>query len=202
MGDIPLSIQVKLLRVLQEHEFERVGGNQTLKVDVRVIAATHRELREQMRQGLFREDLFYRLNVVVLEVPPLRSRRADIPVLAMHFLRRFARENRRDVVGFSTDGMERLLAHGWPGNVRELENAIERAVVLASQDRVRGCDLSLPPGAERIRSDQMPPVPGASLAEFERFLILRTLEHTGDVNEEICGADHVRALRFSKTEPL
>ncbi len=179
VGDIPLSIQVKLLRVLQEHELERVGGNQTLKVDVRVIAATHRELREQMRQGLFREDLFYRLNVVVLEVPPLRSRRPDIPVLAMHFLRRFARENRRDVVGFSADAMERLLAHGWPGNVRELENAIERAVVLASQEHVRGCDLSLPPSAERIRSDQMPPIPGASLAEFERFLILRTLEHTG-----------------------
>jgi len=179
VGDIPVSIQVKLLRVLQEHEFERVGGNQTLKVDVRVIAATHRELREQMRQGLFREDLYYRLNVVVLEVPPLRSRRSDIPLLATHFLRRFALENHRNVVGFTADAMERLVGHTWPGNVRELENTVERAVVLVSTDHIRGCDLALPATGEWVPCDRMPPIPGASIAELERYLILRTLEHTG-----------------------
>ena len=176
VGDIPLSVQVKLLRVLQEHAFERVGGNQTLKVDVRVIAATHRDLREQMRQGLFRADLFYRLNVVVLEVPPLRARRADIPVLAMHFLRRFALENRREVTGFSEDAMARLLAHPWPGNVRELENTIERASLLTGNEVLTAEDFE--------DRDAAPPrlalgsLAGMTVRDMEKQLIFDTLKRT------------------------
>src|SRR5262245_7375624 len=124
ISEIPLPMQVKLLRFLQERQFERVGGNETLTVDVRIVAATHRDLRERVKAGSFREDLFYRLNVVQLDVPPLRVRKSDIPTLAGHFLRRFAKENERDIQGFSNDALKALLAYPWPGNVRELENAI------------------------------------------------------------------------------
>ncbi|MGE5185507.1 MAG: sigma-54-dependent transcriptional regulator, partial [Acidobacteriota bacterium] len=130
IGEISQSIQVKLLRFLQEHEFERVGGTQTLKVDVRVVAATNRNLQDAVAQGKFREDLFYRLNVVALEMPPLRARRADIPALAHFFLERYARSNEKTIESFSPETLQLLSSYDWPGNVRELENAIERAVVL------------------------------------------------------------------------
>ena len=133
IGEITPTVQVKLLRFLEEHEFERVGGNQTLKVDVRVVAATHRDLEARIREGLFREDLFYRLNVIELHIPPLRERRTDIPILAHHFLKRFAEANDKEVQGFTDEALALLARHSWPGNVRELENAIERAVVLASE---------------------------------------------------------------------
>ena len=175
VSEIPPSVQVKLLRFLQERQFERVGGNETLTVDVRIVAATNRDLRERMESGAFREDLYYRLNVVQLDVPPLRVRKSDVPLLAHHFLRRFAEENGRDdLVGFTDDAMHNLLAYPWPGNVRELENAIERAVVLC-QGRHVGADL-LPGGAGIVSKDLPLLVPGISLAELERMAILQTLE--------------------------
>ena len=122
-------MQVKLLRFLQERTFERVGGNETLKVDVRVIAATNRDLAAEIKKGTFREDLFYRLNVVTVELPPLRERRGDIPALASFFLRRYAAENGKTIETFADDALQALLAYRWPGNVRELENVVERAVV-------------------------------------------------------------------------
>ena len=124
IGEISPSIQVKLLRFLQEHEFERVGGTQTLRVDVRIIAATNRNLVEEVAKGRFREDLFYRLNVVALEMPPLRDRRTDVPALAKFFLDKYSRENGKTIEGFAPETLELLASYDWPGNVRELENAI------------------------------------------------------------------------------
>jgi DNA-binding NtrC family response regulator len=180
IGDISASTQVKLLRFLQEREFERVGGNQTIKVDVRIIAATNRDLPALVREGKFREDLYYRLNVVPIVMPPLRARPSDIPLLAMHFLRRFARENDKTIQGFADDALARLVHYGWPGNVRELENAVERAVVVCRGSEIQSGDLSENIGASiRAAAEGMPVVPGATIAELERYAILRTLEHTG-----------------------
>jgi DNA-binding NtrC family response regulator len=178
IGEISPATQVKILRFLQEHEFERVGGNQTIRVDVRIVAATNRDLLERVRAGAFREDLYYRLNVVAIEVPPLRARPSDIPLLAMHFLKRFGRENGRELNGFSDDALARMVRYPWPGNVRELENAIERAAVVSRTDVIRAEDLS-PISAPVGAPTGMPAVPGATLAEIERHAILRTLEHTG-----------------------
>jgi len=141
VGEIPLGLQVKLLRVLQEREFERLGGRETLAVDVRVVAATNRDLAVEVREGRFREDLYYRLNVVPIHLPPLRERRDDVPLLAHHFLQRFSEENRKPFEGFSPEAVERLARHDWPGNVRELENAVERTVVLAPGPVIRATDL-------------------------------------------------------------
>ena len=179
IGAISPSTQIKLLRFLQEREFERVGGNETVKVDVRVVAATNSDLKEQVRAGTFREDLFYRLNVISIGVPPLRVRVGDVSLLAAHFLIKFAAENDRIIRGFTGDALDRMLAYAWPGNVRELENALERAVVTC-----RAADIGvedLPPdiaGAERS-AGSIPTVPGATLAEVERHAIVSTLEHTG-----------------------
>jgi len=184
IGDISAATQVKLLRFLQEHEFERVGGNQTIKVDVRIVAATNRNLIERVKAGQFREDLYYRLNVVSVEVPPLRARPSDIPLLASHFLGRYAKENGKQITGFSDEALERMVRYPWPGNVRELENAVERAVVVSRGDLIRPEDLT-PAIAVFAGSptagapDGMPPIPGSTLAELEKFAILRTLEHTG-----------------------
>lgn len=130
IGDISLPLQMKLLRVLQEKEFERVGSNQTIKVDVRVIAATNRNLEEAIKKGTFREDLYYRLNVVTITLPPLRERKEDIPLLIEHFLKKYSAQNKKEVVGLSKEAQELLRQYDYPGNVRELENIIERAVVL------------------------------------------------------------------------
>ncbi len=174
VSEIPLSMQVKLLRFLQEKQFERVGGNETLTVDVRIVAASNRDLRERMKEGAFREDLYYRLNVVQLDVPPLRVRKSDIPLLAHHFLRRFAEENGRELRGFTDEAMRQLLVYPWPGNVRELENAIERAVVLCQEEAVG--PENLPGGGAGATSDLPVLVPGVTLAELERLAILQTLE--------------------------
>ena len=186
IGEISPALQVKLLRFLQEHQFERVGGNQTIEVDVRVIAATHRDLMKRVKEGAFREDLYYRLNVVHVEVPPLRARKGDVPLLAMHFLEKYALENGKKVVGFSDEALEAMNRHNWPGNVRELENAVERAVVVSRNEVIRPQDLSptvsqglsATPGAENGSSGS-PPVPGSTLADLEKYAILKTLEHTG-----------------------
>ncbi|HRI51969.1 MAG TPA: sigma-54 dependent transcriptional regulator [Pseudomonadota bacterium] len=181
IGEISLAVQIKLLRFLQEHEFERVGGNQTIKVDVRIVAATNRNLRERIQQGLFREDLYYRLNVISLEMPPLRQRTSDIGLLAHHFLTKFAQDNGKGVGSISEAAMEKLLHYPWPGNVRELENAIERAVITCRGDSLRAEDLLITVASVDARkpASDYPPVPGSSLAELERFAILKTLEYTG-----------------------
>ena len=174
VSEIPLPMQVKLLRFLQEKQFERVGGNETLTVDVRVVAATNRDLKERMKAGLFREDLFYRLNVVQVDVPPLRVRKSDIPLLATAFLQRFADENGRTISGFTDAALRGLLSYPWPGNVRELENAIERAVVMCSGTQIDAEHLPAVP-QEMVRDLELL-VPGISMAELERMAILQTLE--------------------------
>jgi two-component system response regulator AtoC len=154
VGDMPLEIQAKLLRVIEEHGFERVGGNRHIRVDVRIIAATNKNLPELMARGLFRDDLYYRLNVVSFEVPPLRRRREDIPLLARHFLDRYAREYNKAVSTISAGTMEALAAHSWPGNVRELENVINQAVLLCDGEAI---DIdALKTGVFQQRADSFP----------------------------------------------
>ena len=181
IAEIPLGTQTKLLRFLQERTFERVGGNETIKVDVRVIAATNRDLKVEMAKGTFREDLFYRLNVVTVELPPLRDRRGDIGALASFFLGRYAVENGKTIDSIGEAALAMLTSHAWPGNVRELENVIERAVVLcdsshASQIEARHLPASLNPESER---EGTPPIPGSTIHDLERYAIMKTLETCG-----------------------
>jgi two-component system, NtrC family, response regulator HydG len=175
VGEIPLGTQVKLLNVLQERRFERVGGNESIKVDVRIVAATNRDLAADVEAGRFREDLYYRLNVVHAEMPPLRLRGGDILALAEHFLRRFALEDHKSIEGFTDRARMKLRGYRWPGNVRELENAIERAVVLCEGDEID--DEHLPYGGHGGHGglDGIS-VPGATMAELERYAILKTLD--------------------------
>jgi len=185
IGEISPAIQVKLLRFLQERELERVGGNETISVDVRVIAATNRDLGQMVADGRFREDLFYRLNVINLELPPLRARPSDTALLAGHFLHKYAAENGKELRGFSAEALVRLVAYDWPGNVRELENVIERAVVLAqSADITLG---ELPPNLVAARATEGPRIPGATLQDIERYAITRTLEATGGSTSRAAG---------------
>lgn len=149
IGDVPAPIQVKLLRVLQEREFERLGGTKTLKVDVRLLAATNRDLRAALEQGTFREDLYYRLNVVPIDIPPLREHKEDIPDLVNHFLVRFARENERKIDGITPAALDVLMGYHWPGNVRQLENSIERAVALSTGPMIDVSDIHLDGTAAR-----------------------------------------------------
>ena len=180
IGEMPPSMQVKLLRALQQREFERVGGTQTIKVDVRVVAATNRDLAAEVKEGRFREDLYYRLNVVSVTLPPLRRRKGDIPALVSLFVEKYGKSYGKELKGLAPGTMNALLAHDWPGNVRELENAIERAVVLA-----KGTDLTaddLPPslrGPRPTTRDASSLIPGATLKQIEREAILRTLELVG-----------------------
>jgi PAS domain S-box-containing protein len=155
IGEMPLEVQVKLLRVLQEREFERIGGHQTIKVDVRVIAATNRDLAREVAEGVFRQDLYYRLNVFPLQLPPLRERPEDIRLLTHFFVRRYANKIGRKITGVPKETMERLASYPWPGNVRELENVIERAVILSS-----GPDLEISP-------EILPPAPRFSIAKYD-----------------------------------
>jgi two-component system response regulator HydG len=176
IGEISPAIQVKLLRFLQERSFERVGGNETLKVDVRIIAATNRDLAAEVASGNFREDLYYRLNVVNIEMPPLRARPSDLLPLASHFLAKFAKENGKRIDGFSDDAVERILAYRWPGNVRELENVIERAVVLCDSSKLTA--KHLPAGVGAVARGTVR-IPGSTMNEIERHAILSTLEACG-----------------------
>ncbi|HEY1959747.1 MAG TPA: sigma-54 dependent transcriptional regulator [Polyangiaceae bacterium] len=180
-SEIPLGTQVKLLRALQEKSFERVGGNETLKVDVRIIAATNRDLDAAIKAGKFREDLFYRLNVVPIELPPLRERRRDIPLLASFFLKRYADENGRVIESISEEALDVFASYAWPGNVRELENVIERAVVLCDGTAIekRHLPSSLRGGEAALVGAGAPPVPGTSIYDLERWAILKTLEACG-----------------------
>jgi DNA-binding NtrC family response regulator len=176
IGEISPAIQVKLLRFLQERTFERVGGNETLKVDVRIITATNRDLNAEAAAGKFREDLFYRLNVVNIEMPPLRARPSDLLPLATFFLHRFAKENGKRIDGFADDAIERIGAYRWPGNVRELENVMERAVVLCEGPKLTAKNLPAGVGASSRTSVR---IPGSTMDEIERNAILATLEACG-----------------------
>jgi len=180
VGDIPIQTQVKLLRALQFGEFERVGGSQTLKTDVRVITATNRNLEELIQQGTFREDLFYRINVVTITLPPLRERKTDIPVLIQHFIQKYTNQNGKDVKGISKEANDYLMRYHFPGNVRELENIIERAVVMAREDVITTADL---PTAVSESSDRNILDPANftdsfqdKVGAFETFMIERALE--------------------------
>jgi transcriptional regulator with GAF, ATPase, and Fis domain len=179
IGEMALSTQAKFLRVLEGHPYERVGGNSQIKVDVRVVAATNRQLEDAVRAGTFRRDLFYRLQVVQLDVPPLRERLDDVPLLADHFLKKFARETGRKMKGFTDAAMTKLKEYRWPGNVRELRNVVERAVALGSGPMVDAADIWL------SELDLSAPVVGAvavykpeSLEDIEKRHILDTLKYT------------------------
>ena len=176
VGQLSPGLQVKLLRFLQERTFERVGGHETLHADVRVVSATQRDLPSEVAAGRFRQDLYYRLNVVHIEVPPLRARPSDLLLLATLFVRRFARENGKPVEGVSAEAAARLATYGWPGNVRELENVIERAVVLCEGSTLLG--KHLPPGVGAVPPGGVS-VPGSTLSDIERHAIVSTLEACG-----------------------
>lgn len=179
IGELSTQVQVKLLRVLQEGSFERLGSNTPIKVDVRIIAATNRDLEEELKNGNFREDLFYRLNVVNIELPPLRHRREDIPLLAEHFLRRYNEKNNTQIKGLSREAMDALARHHWPGNVRELENVIERAVVLDHDELLHTDDLPTQLVAQGDATPHHITIPiGTSLEEVERLVIAETLKLT------------------------
>lgn len=186
IGDMPVSLQAKLLRVLQEGEVRRVGANISKKVDVRLLAATHRNLHELVTQGKFRQDLLYRLEVVQLEMPALRERVADLPDLAYTFLKNFATKHAKGISQISEDAMALLLNHSWPGNIRELSNVLERAVIFAQKDRIEPADLPSHLGSSAVTQSngQSIAVPlGTSLKDVEDLLIRKTLEATsGDKN--------------------
>jgi DNA-binding NtrC family response regulator len=176
IGDVPGSIQVKLLRVLQEREFERLGSNKTRQIDVRILAATNRDLRAALEEGTFREDLYYRLNVVPLNIPPLRERKEDIPFLAEHFVRKLAVDTGSTADSISEEAIKRLLEYPWPGNVRELENVIERSLVLAAGKRLEAADIRLEgnPRARESAIDSFLP-DGVTLDQHEQAIIREAL---------------------------
>ncbi len=185
IGDMSPELQVKLLKVLEEGEFEPVGGNRTIKVDVRIIAATHRDLDEEVQKGTFREDLFYRLFVIPIQLPALRHRRADIPLLAADFLNSLNRKNNRRVEGFTEEALTVLTNHAWPGNVRELKNMLERIVVLKGEGRIAARDLPVPSKDTAVSPGVPLTAIGAegfslntAVTEFEKALIVQTLEKT------------------------
>jgi two-component system NtrC family response regulator len=197
IGDVPLHLQVKLLRVLQEREIDRVGSSHPVAVDVRLIAATHRDLETLVRQGRFRDDLYYRVNVVTVTLPPLRERREDIPRLLEHFLDRYGRRNGKAVRGFTRDAWELLLRYDYPGNVRELENLVERGVVLTRDDVIGAADLplSMAPAEKSVAADASLP---AAVEGLERRLIRDALAETGGVQTKAAEALGIseRMLRY------
>ena|SRR6266536_1019802 len=180
IGDVPPATQVKLLRVLQEREFERLGGTRTIKVDVRLVAATNRDLRAALEEGTFREDLYYRLNVVPIDIPPLREHKEDIPDLVNLFLRRFASDSGREVAAISDEAMDLLRTHSWMGNVRELQNVIERACALAKTSKLEAGDIRLdsPRRSAGSSSDRFPP-DGMTLDQYEDEMIREALKRAG-----------------------
>ncbi len=184
IGEIPMATQVKLLRFLQEREFERVGGNQTISVDVRIIAATNRDLEQEVRDGKFREDLYYRLNVIHINTPPLRVRRGDIAPLASHFVARYARQNNKHIEEIGPQVVQALSQYDWPGNVRELENTIERAVVLANGPRIEMSHLPDNFGETTFSPNSEIRIPGSTLEDIERYAILKTYEAAGGSTSE------------------
>lgn len=197
IGDLPLPLQAKLLRVLQEREFERIGSSKPVRVNVRILAATHRDLEALLKVGQFREDLYYRLNVVTIGLPPLRERREDLPLLMDHFLRLFAQKNRKTIRGFTQEAREILLRYDYPGNVRELENIIERAVVLTRDDVIGTADLPLSSQGLEGEERKQAGLP-ATVEAVERKMITEALARSGGVQTraaEMLGISE-RALRY------
>jgi formate hydrogenlyase transcriptional activator len=207
IGELSLETQVKLLRVLQEHEFEPVGSSHPVRVDVRVIAATNRNLREAMQAGLFRSDLFYRLNVFPIELPPLRERRSDIPQLVAFCVSRFSKRFGKKIDGVSRESMETLMNYPWPGNIRELQNVIERAVILSAEPTLRldrdlmpvtastkGMETPETDAPEQRQADLKPPTPLPTLEEVDRNHILTALQHAGGVVDGPKGAARILNL--------
>ncbi len=187
VGDMSPATQAKLLRVLQDQEFQRLGGTRVLRTDARLVSATNQDLAVRMREGSFREDLFFRLNVIRIHLPPLRERLDDLLALAHHFLQRFAREVGRPVRGFSDEALARIRSHTWPGNVRELHNTLERGVLLAEGARIDAADLALPSAAEAAPQPAWrPELPtgGMSLREVERELVLEALRRSGFLQKD------------------
>jgi two-component system, NtrC family, response regulator AtoC len=201
IGEIPVEMQVKLLRAIQESEFERVGGLKTIKVDVRLVTATNRDLEAEILRGNFREDLFYRLNVVPLQIPPLRKRIGDIPLLVTHIIKKFNERLKKSITGIADDALAALETHNWPGNIRELENVLERTILFAKGDRIERSDLQLAasgsPELSRTSTNESQPMPilagdedgdtsgslkdavRAETARVERELIVKALDETG-----------------------
>jgi two-component system NtrC family response regulator/two-component system response regulator HydG len=179
IGEISHATQVKLLGFLQDREFERVGGNKRFTVDVRLVAATNKDIANAVADGSFRQDLYYRLNVITLEMPPLRERASDIPLLVDHFVKKYARENNKKIEGVTPNAMIALMAYAWPGNVRELENAVERAVVMCNERMIGHRHLPASAAPRDTDSDNAPAIPGATLAEIEKYSIQKTLEAVG-----------------------
>jgi Nif-specific regulatory protein len=163
IGEIPVEMQVKLLRAIQESEFERVGGIKTLKVDVRLITATNRDLEQEIQRGNFREDLFYRLNVVPLQIPPLRQRKGDIPLLVAHIIKKFNERLKKNITGIADDALAALETHGWPGNIRELENVLERTILFCKNERIERADLQLGATPGTIPPPISSPAPAAPI---------------------------------------
>jgi transcriptional regulator with PAS, ATPase and Fis domain len=204
IGNIPLETQAKLLRVIQEREFMRLGGVETIKVDVRIIAATNVDLRKMMEEGRFREDLFYRLHVITVQLPALRERKEDVALLVQHFLDKYGAENQKPQIEVTPEALDMLMEYDWPGNVRELENVIERAVVLASGQRI---DIDLVPDHVRSsKSFQMPqfvvPPEGISYREaetaFQRGLIESALEAAGGVQKRAAELLHIKPTTLNE----
>ncbi len=188
VGDIPPAIQVKLLRVIQEQTFERVGGTETIRVDVRIVAATNRDLEKMLEQGTFRDDLYYRLNVVSVTLPPLRKRRADIPPLLEHFLKKYGKENSKPHAGISKEAMDALMKYNYPGNVRELANIVEQAVVLCRGDLITGADLPFTVRGMRSEMDISSGTFEERVAAFEKKLILEALAASGGIQTKAAEA--------------
>jgi DNA-binding NtrC family response regulator len=193
VGEIGMRMQIDLLRVLEERVFYRVGGTQPIEVDFRIIAATNRDLEEAIKEGIFREDLYYRLNVIILRMPPLRERKEDIPLLAEHFLQRFSQETNKAVDQISRSSMDELMLYEWPGNVRELENAVERAVVVCKGRKIIPEDLPI------LSSIETPAHENRSLTELEKVHIHRILDENQwniSKSSRILGID--RSTLYSK----
>lgn len=203
IGDVPPSIQVKLLRVLQEREFERLGSNKTRQIDVRVIAATNADLRAALEQGRFREDLYYRLNVVPINIPPLRERKEDIPYLAAHFAEKLGREVRGEACRLKPEAVEKLLSYSWPGNVRELENVIERSIVLSQSGELGPADIKLDLAPKSRAPEETRFLPdGMTLEQFEQMIIqeaLRRAEGNKSHAARLLGLTR-NALRYRLTQ--
>ena len=204
IGNVPLETQAKLLRVIQERDFMRLGGMETIKVDVRIIAATNVDLRQMMEEGRFREDLFYRLHVISIQLPPLRDRKDDIPLLVHHFLQKYGDENRKLDLELTPEALDLLTEYDWPGNVRELENVIERAVVLTVGPRI-GVEL-IPDHVRKAPNFQMPqfvvPPEGISfkdvITDFEKRLIESTLEAAGGVQKRAAELLHIKPTTLNE----
>ncbi|GAB4332051.1 MAG: sigma-54 dependent transcriptional regulator [Candidatus Abyssubacteria bacterium] len=179
IGEMSHSTQVKLLGFLQDRKFERVGGNKTYEVDVRLIAATNKDLEKAVQEGAFRQDLYYRLNVITIKMPPLRERISDVPMLVDHFVEKYSRENKKQIEGVSPDAVAALMAYSWPGNVRELENVVERAVVMCNEKVIDRHYFPVLTDSTETDGEGTPPIPGSSLEDIEKYAIQRTLEAVG-----------------------